>query len=86
MNDHSNVYSSEYPKQILNNIKHTKNGISTFAIEALFGYQDPLPENPMSLSGRRIWRLWQENRNLLLIWHSATGISSIFVHFTRYIR
>ena len=49
MNDHSNVYSSEYPKQILNNIKHTKNGISTFAIEELFGYQDPLPENPMSL-------------------------------------
>lgn len=49
MNDHSNVYSSEYPKQILSNIKHTKNGISTFAIEALFGYQDPLPENPMSL-------------------------------------
>lgn len=49
MNDRSNVYRSEYPKQILSNIKHTKKGISTFAIETLFGYQDPLPDNPLSL-------------------------------------
>lgn len=43
-------YVSEYPKQIINDIKQTKNsGVSTFAVDALFGYQNPLPENPLYL-------------------------------------
>lgn len=49
MNDGIKDYSPEYPRQILNNIKQTKNGISTFAVDALFGYQNPLPENPLNL-------------------------------------
>lgn len=49
MNDGIKDYCPEYPRQILNNIKQSKNGISTFAVDALFGYQNPLPENPLNL-------------------------------------
>lgn len=49
MNDVIKDYCPEYPRQILNNIKQSKNGISTFAVDALFGYQNLLPENPLNL-------------------------------------
>lgn len=50
MNEPQKEYESEYPKQIVNDIKQTKNnGISTFAVDALFGYHNPLPENPLYL-------------------------------------